>query len=151
MRTSLRPFLLPEMNPRQIELGLLILRVGLGASLFAKHGLEKYTGWDTMMPHFPDPIGVGSEASYIIAFFSDGVCSLLVAAGLFTRWAALYVAGNVFVAWAFVHHFAFFAKNGGDHGEVCLMYIISFLIFFFAGGGSFSLDKFLASRCQRGP
>lgn len=70
-----------------------------------------------MLAHFPAP-------TFFVAFFSDFVCSILLVLGLGTRWAALYCFGNIFIAWAFIPHFAFFAKGPGtDHGELMVLYL----------------------------
>jgi putative oxidoreductase len=98
--------------PERAAAGLALLRVCTGAVLFLRHGLEKQPAhWAQFMAHFPDPIGIGSHPSFLIAFISDFVCGILLILGLGTRWAALFSLGNIFVAWAFVHHFAFLGKG----------------------------------------
>ncbi|MGA7629278.1 MAG: DoxX family membrane protein [Terriglobales bacterium] len=99
------------------------------------------------MAHFPDPIELGPHTSFLIAFLSDFVCSILLTIGLGTRWAALYCFGNIFVAWAFVHHFAFFGKSSGsDHGELMVLYLGALLTLLIAGPGAASIDHILARK-----
>jgi hypothetical protein len=63
------------------EMGLAILRIGTGATLFLRHGWEKQPmHWAQFMAHFPDPIHIGAHASFFIAFLSDFVCALLLVA-----------------------------------------------------------------------
>ena len=96
------------------QAGLALLRICTGATLFLRHGWEKNPAhWKQFMAHFPNPIGIGSHPSFLIAFFSDFVCGILLIIGLGTRWAALFCFANIFVAWAFVHHFAFLEKVRG--------------------------------------
>ena len=128
------------------DVGLLILRVLAALSLFLKHGWEKPTHFAAMAAHFPDPIHIGPVASLAFALVADAVCSILVAVGLFTRWAALVVCINIFVAWSLVHHFAFFGKAEGDHGEVCFLYLCIFAGMFFSGAGRYSVDCSIAER-----
>ena len=134
--------------PERAQAGLALLRLWTGAMLFLRHGLEKQPAhWAQFMSHFPDPIGIGSHPSFLIAFFSDFVCSILLMIGLGTRWAALYCFTNIFVAWAFVHHFAFFGKgSGSDHGEVIVPYLGALLTLLVAGPGAASLDHLMARK-----
>lgn len=119
------------------DLGLLLLRIFLGVSLFLKHGLEKLTHFSQMAASFPDPIHIGSHASLIFALISDAICSLLLVLGVATRVAALIVAINIGVAFYFVHHAAF----GTDHGELMVLYIGGALVLLFTGAGRFSIDR----------
>ena len=127
-----------------MDIGLLAVRLLVGGSLFIKHRWEKLTTFSMMSAHFPDPIHIGPVPSLAIALVADGICSVLVMLGLATRWAALFVAINIGVAWTLVHHFAFFAKPQGDHGELCLLYISVFLALFLAGAGRYSIDELIA-------
>ncbi len=128
------------------DVGLLILRVLASLSLFLKHGWEKPTHFAAMAAHFPDPIHIGPAASLAFALVADAVCSILVAVGLATRWAALIVCVNILVAWSLVHHFAFFGKAEGDHGEVCFLYICIFAGLLFSGAGRYSVDRLISER-----
>jgi putative oxidoreductase len=131
--------------PEQTQCGLSVLRVCAGLNLSLHHGWEKRPSqWAQFMAHFPDPIGIGSHPSFFIAFVSDFVCGILLTIGLATRWAALYCLCNIFVAWAFVHHFAFLGKGPGQHGELIFLYLAAMLTLLLAGPGSLSLDRLLA-------
>ncbi len=142
---GVKDVLLMRFVPERAQVGLAVLRVCTGATLFLRHGWEKNPAhWPQFMAHFPDPIGIGSHPSFLIAFFSDFVCSLLLIVGLGTRWAAVISFCNIFVAWAFVHHFAFFGKGPGmDHGELIVLYLGAMLTLFIAGPGAPSLDRML--------
>lgn len=134
--------------PERTAAGLALLRVWTGATLFLRHGWEKQPAhWAQFMAHFPDPIGIGSHPSFLIAFVSDFVCGILLFMGLGTRWAALYCLGNILVAWALVHHFAFLGKSPqAEHGEIMVLYIGALLTLLIAGPGAASLDRMLSRK-----
>lgn len=120
-----------------VDIGLLILR-GAGLSVFIKHGLEKLTGYFRMVQHFPDPIHIGAHASLAYALFCDGICTVLVMLGLFTRPASAFILINLLTAFFFVHH-ANYLHDG--HAEMIVVYIIAFASLLAAGPGRFSLDS----------
>jgi putative oxidoreductase len=119
------------------SIGLLILRVLAGLSLFLKHGLEKLTGYSTMVQHFPDPIHIGAHASLAYALLSDGICSALVVVGLVTRPAAFVIVVNLLTVFFLVHHAAFFTSG---HVELVALYIAAFATLLFTGAGRLSVD-----------
>ena len=124
--------------PRNYDLALLILRVWFGLTLFILHGWSKLTNFSHMAGHFPDPLHIGSTATLLFAVLSDAVCSILVALGLATRWAALIIAINTAAAFFLVHKAAFL---GPHSGELPWLFAGWALTIFFAGPGKFSLDK----------
>jgi len=63
-----------------------------------------------------------------------------------TRWAALFSFINIAVAWEFVHHFAFFGQQQGDHGELIVLYLAIMVTLFLAGAGKYSIDGSLLSK-----
>jgi putative oxidoreductase len=119
-----------------MSVGLLVLRAA-ALSLFLKHGLEKLTGYSTMVQHFPDPIHIGAHAGLAFALLSDGICSVLVMIGLATRPAAAIILINVLTAFFFVHHAAYFSNA---HVELVALYIIIFATLLVTGPGRFSVD-----------
>ncbi|NIT61760.1 MAG: DoxX family membrane protein, partial [Aliifodinibius sp.] len=66
-------------------------------------------GWGKLMSvfggefQFLDPIGIGPTASLILAAFAEGICSLLIIAGFWTRLASLILTINMAVAVFLVH------------------------------------------------
>jgi putative oxidoreductase len=132
-------------RPASVDWGLLCLRVWFGLSLFLKHGWEKPTNFMQMAQHFPNPLHVGPVPGLLFALTSDAICSILVLIGLGTRWAALWIFCNIFIAWSFVHHFQFFGR-GADHGEAIVLYLGGFLALAIIGPGRLSLDWKLRSR-----
>jgi putative oxidoreductase len=131
-----------------VDVGLSILRISVGLTLFLKHGLEKITGFSQMAQQFPDPIHIGVLPSLVIATLSDAVASWFIVAGLFTRWAALYSFLNIAVAFSLVEHARFFGR-GADHGELMVLYLAALLALVACGGGRLSLDAVLFHRSSK--
>jgi putative oxidoreductase len=127
--------------PSSSDAALLVLRVGAGFILFLRHGWEKVSQLTLLNPHFPDPLHIGRNTGWVLAMLSDGVCSLLIVLGVGTRWLSFYCFFNIFIAWAFVHHFTFLGKTpGADHGELIALYLVSFASLMVAGPGRYSID-----------
>jgi putative oxidoreductase len=138
----LKRLLLLKAVPAKTDAGLLVLRVLVGVTLFLHHGVSKIAYFPQMARSFPNPVHIGVVPSLLFSVLSDGVCSLLLVLGLATRWAALVVAVDVFVAWAFVHHFPYFGRGGGT-GELIFLYLAAAIMVFLAGPGKYSIDAAL--------
>lgn len=121
--------------------GLLILRLTAGI-LMATHGAGKmkmiFAG---NFDSFADPIGLGPHVSLIGAALSEFVFALLVAAGAFTRIAALPVIFTMTIALAVSHGF-----RAHEDGEKAAVYLGMYLCIFFTGPGAFSVDGLLERR-----
>jgi putative oxidoreductase len=139
---TVKRLLLLSLVPHSPDLALLVLRAWIGTSLFLRHGLEKLFGNPEMITHFPDPLHVGTYASFAVSTLSDGICSILVIFGFATRLSALTIFTNIFVAWTTVVHFQFLA-HGVSPGEAIVLYLGGFLTVVVAGPGRFSLDSLL--------
>lgn len=139
----MKRFLTLGFLPSSTDAGLLLMRITVCMSLFLKHGTEKLFTFSQMTAHFPDPLHIGAVPSLAFAMVADGICMPLIVIGLATRWAALISFINLFVAWAFVHHFGFFGK-GTDHVELVWLYIAGMLTLFITGPGRYSVDALLS-------
>lgn len=143
------------------SIGLLILRLGVGAFL-CSHGVGKLrmllAGDFTSLG---DPIGIGGVPSLVLVTMSEFLCALLVMLGLGTRFAAMPVVISMGVA-AFVAHandpwssetaaMAFFGGQSKTwfSKEPALLFLIVFLALAFTGGGALSLDGWIARRRHR--
>jgi putative oxidoreductase len=131
-----------SVSPISRDAALLALRVIGFVPLLLRHGLEKVFTFSTMAVHFPDPLHIGVVPSLIFAMVSDAICSTLIVLGIATRWAALIAFINIFVAWAFVHHFQFLDRST-EHGELILVYFAMLIALFLAGPGKYSIDQVL--------
>ena len=105
--------------------------------LFLQHGLHKLFGM----------FGGSTPAEPLL--WAAGAIELgggaLVAAGLFTRWAAFFSSGTMAAAYFFVH-----APRGfwpiENNGELSVLYCWAFLVIATRGPGPWSLDALLRRR-----
>ena len=120
--------------------GLLVLRLGFGIYM-ASHGFGKVQMLFAGEAFPVDPIGVGPTMSLVLAAFAEFVCALLVAAGLFTRLAAIPVVVTMAVA-AFVVHTndPWTMQPNGHSKEPALLFLTAVLALACTGGGRYSLD-----------
>lgn len=129
--------------PHSADLGLLILRLWLGASLFWLHGKTKLLNFTTMAAKFPDPLGVGGTNSLAMAVFGEVLCAILVAIGLFSRGAAAAATVTMAVAFFIVHQGVL---SGDQSGELAFVYLAGFVAILVAGPGRFSLDAAMGGK-----
>lgn len=117
------------------SLGLLILRLAVGAQMAALHGWAKLQNYSSMSEGFPDPLGVSPHLSLGLAIFGEFFCGILVAIGLWTRLAIIPLIITMAVA--------FFIIHGGDpwaKRELAMMYLAPSLTILFCGPGRFSVE-----------
>ena len=128
------------------DAGLLALRVIAGLSLAFGHGIgkmppsERFIAGVTEMG-FPLPVLFAWAAG-----LSEFVGGILLAVGLLTRPAALFIFITMSVA--------FFIRHAGDafgERELPMMFGAAALLFVLAGAGRFSLDAVLFSKWERRP
>ncbi|MBW8244891.1 DoxX family protein [Muricauda oceani] len=129
-------------RPVNTDLGLLIIRLTACSSLFVRHGIEKLFHFDDMLEIFPDPLFIGKLPSLIFALFTDGILSLFVLLGLFTRKSVVLIALNLTIAF-FVFHNA-----NLDGGEIAFVYLGVMILLFLCGPGKYSLDYMLYRKQQ---
>ena len=84
---------------------------------------------------FGDPIGIGSEVSFLLVVFAEFFCSIFIILGLGTRLASIPLLITMLVALLIAHG----ADPLLDHVNV-LGYIVTYVILFFTGSGKYSLD-----------
>jgi putative oxidoreductase len=102
------------------------------ALLFLQSGLEKLLGFPAAGPPLSDLI--------VVAALIETFGGLLLLLGLFTRWAALVMSGEMAFAYFIAHAPKSFypAVNGGN---LAVLYCFVFFYFVFAGGGPWSVDR----------
>lgn len=101
------------------------------------HGLPKLSRYAELSSTFPDPIGLGSHFSLLLALFAEVACAGLLALGLFTRLAALNLIVTMAVAFFIVHGADPFQKK-----ELAFVYFGMFAALFFTGPGAYAFQNF---------
>lgn len=136
MTTLVRFFQLTFL-PASTDVALLVLRLWLGGSMLALHGWQKLIHYSSLNATFPDPLGVGSLWSLVLALCGEVLCQILLMLGFVTRLAALGAVATMGVAWYAVHKMAL---TGAQSGELAFIYLAGYLALVFAGAGRYSLD-----------
>jgi putative oxidoreductase len=139
-----------ERDANLAGLGMLILRLGMTALLATNHGWAKFLGatgylfagkaWGFV--NFVASMGFPLPTFFAVcAALAECVGCLLLAAGLFTRYAAGLIAITMSVA--VLHHL-----NTDLGFESAAMYLLPALLFVLAGPGKFSVDQRLRNRSK---
>lgn len=123
------------------DLGLLIFRLFIGLAMAFAHGMGKVPPPDMLVDGvaamgFPLPVVFAWAAA-----LSELIGGLLLAAGLFTRPAALSLGFTMAIA-AFMAH----AADPFDKKEMSLLYLAACVLLFFQGAGRFSLDRIIRKK-----
>ena len=121
--------------PTNINFALLIFRIGVSAMMIT-HGWGKFYKVINGDFRFGDPLGIGVEASLILAAFGEFICSCLVILGLTTRFATIPLMITMLVAWQISH-----ADDPFSTQEKSVFYLLSFLFILITGPGKYSLDQ----------
>jgi putative oxidoreductase len=120
---------------------LSIVRILLGL-LYLQHGLSKYFGFPAAAPQNFQVFSLLGLAGAI-----EIVGGLMLALGIYTRWVAFILSGEMAVAFFIVRNrlstSLFPMVNGGQLEAV---YSIFFFTFFLVGGGAWSLDQLRKAR-----
>ena len=135
---SLR-LLFPE-TPKSPKTSCILLASRLFFGLtFAGHGLDKLNHFAETAAHFPAPFGMSGDAAVALTIFGELVCGVAFALGFLTL---LPMILTMLVAFATVH--------GGsvNAGEPAFLYLVVFLLSWFAGAGKYSFDGFVADRMK---
>ena len=134
---TLRAFLFGSgATSKATDLGLLVLRVGVGLTMALAHGLGKippsegFVGATGAMG-FPLPIVFAWAAA-----LSEFLGGLFIAVGVLTRPAAVMLALTMAVA-RFVQH----GSDPFADGELALVYLFVAVALAFTGAGRYSLDQ----------
>ncbi len=122
------------------SVGLLLLRVGIGV-LMLVHGIGKIQGFAELSGTLPDPIGLGSRFSLIMAIGAEVGCSVLLILGAFTRLAAIPLAFTMIVALFIVH-----AADPWKVKELAAVFLLVYLSLVLTGPGRLSLDHWWFSK-----
>ena len=119
---------------------LLAARIAFGALLMT-HGIAKWQNFDALSTTFPDPLGIGSHTSLLLAIFAEVICSAGFITGTLYRLAGIPMIFTMCVAFFSVHKADPFSVR-----ELAFVYLIAFVLLYIAGPGRFAVDNLIARR-----
>lgn len=121
---------------------LLASRLVFGLT-FASHGLEKLQHFTETAAHFPAPFGLSGDVAVGLSIFGELVCGLAFVFGFLTRLTLLPMIFTMIVAFTTV--------SGGSvsAGELAFLYLVIFILSWFAGAGKYSIDGFIARKISK--
>ena len=121
------------------DLGKLLLRVSL-ALLLLFHGVAKLVGGVGFISGMLEKMGLPGAIGYLV-YVGEVIAPLLILVGVWTRPAALVVAGNMIVAVWLVHRAELFtvSKTGGWALELQGMFLFAALAVALLGAGRYSV------------
>jgi putative oxidoreductase len=124
---------------------LSLVRVLLGL-IYLEHGVSKYLGFPT-----PQPQNFHALSMFGVAGIIEIIGSVMIVLGLYTRWVALIMSGEMAYAYfIFVNRLArsvYPLANGGElEAVLCLFFFTLFLV----GDGAWSLDRMIERRSEVG-
>ena len=120
---------------KNIDLGLLLLRLAAGGMMLVRHGTPKFQKLIKGDFTFADPLGVGSGLSLCMATFAEFLCAILIIIGFKSRLSSIPLMIAMAVA-AFIHH----ADDPFNKKEFPILYFSIFLLIFLLGSGKYSID-----------
>lgn len=123
---------------RNVSLGILILRLFSGLTMAFGHGLGKLQNYGAASETFPDPMGVGSNLSLILAISAELLCGVLLAIGFATRLVAIPLFITMVVAFFVIHSADPFGTK-----ELAFIYMAMYLVIFITGPGKYSVDSMI--------
>ena len=137
----MRNLLSVKQSGRLNDLGLLLLRVSLSAFMLT-HGLPKLTRLlEGNAEGFPDPFGIGSTLSLVLAVTGEVVAPVMIIPGIMMRLATIPVITAMSVA-AFIVH----AGDPFSGREMALLYLTGFLAVLILGPGRYSTDQLIRGK-----
>lgn len=133
-------FYVPRHTPAG-DAGITLLRIVLGLTMLLAHAVPKVTNYLMLSAAFPDPYGISSTLSLILAIIAEFFGSILLIFGLLTRPALVPLIFTMFTAFFLVHRGDPFANK-----ELALLYLVGFVVLFITGPGRISLDAIIHER-----
>jgi putative oxidoreductase len=110
------------------------MRIFIGAMMLT-HGIGKLQNYNAIVNSFPDPLGIGSAASFTLITLIEVGCSVLIIMGLFTRLATLPLIFGMYIA-----TFIAFPEKTFAEGELSFVYMGIYIMLLVSGGGRYALD-----------
>tara|TARA_B100001175_G_C19382834_1_gene577432 strand:+ start:568 stop:975 length:408 start_codon:yes stop_codon:yes gene_type:complete len=133
--TNLNNLKSPFIKKTFMNFGLLLMRFSFSAGIMA-HGYRKFFKVIQGDFDFADPLGFGSTVSLILATIGEFIAPIFIIIGWKTRLFSIFPIFTMLVAFLIVHDGDSFSRK-----EKSLMYLIAFIVIYFAGPGKYSIDK----------
>lgn len=122
---------------------ILALRLLFGI-LFLKHGIDKWSNFELLQNSFPDPLGITSRSSLVLAIFGELICSAGFILGFLYRLAIIPMITTMVIAFFVVHQADPFATR-----ELAFIYLIVFVILLISGPGKYSIDYLIGNSINK--
>ncbi len=133
----MKKFFLSIRNTSTQDLGLLVLRLGIGFFMIPEHGWKKLMNFDAAAENFISFMGMPPSVSLGLTIFAELVCSVLLMLGLFTRLACIPLIICLLVIFS-VHEWNFLGKQ-----ELPSLFMIGYISILLLGPGKYSIDKMI--------
>lgn len=134
MNNRLTTLLSSLSSDRWFDSAILFMRIFIGAMMLT-HGIGKLQNYNAIVNSFPDPLGIGSAASFTLITLIEVGCSVLIIMGLFTRLATLPLIFGMYIA-----TFIAFPEKTFAEGELSFVYMGIYIMLLVSGGGRYALD-----------
>lgn len=138
-------FLLPSPHTSILSSSLLLVARFIFGLMFLRHGIDKWIAYDSLSISFPDPLGVGSNISLLLAIFAELICSIAFILGFLYRILLLPMI--------FAMGLAVFVIHSGESlavRELAIIYLTIFVLMYIAGPGNFSVDAVIVKGMHKG-
>jgi putative oxidoreductase len=130
----------PRISETPVNIALLILRLTVGV-LMANHGYGKIQHFSEYSAQFMSFMGLSPAISLGLVIGAEFFCSLLLIAGLLTRFVTIPLIITMSVAVFQAHAGDIFGK-----GEVAFLFLAVYVSLSIAGGGKYSVDRLLFAK-----
>ncbi|HXB92666.1 MAG TPA: DoxX family protein [Puia sp.] len=134
----MKRFLSTAYSDNAFNVATLVLRLGFGLMICILYGFDKLMHFSNLRYVFPDPLHIGHQWSLVLVIFAEVFCGLLVALGLFTRFAALVLAFSFGVV-CFLYHKGHIQPSH----EGAYLYLAAFFAILMVGPGRISVDSMM--------
>ncbi|MCO6460628.1 MAG: DoxX family protein [Saprospiraceae bacterium] len=117
---------------------LALFRIVVPALMLFGHGLPKLLKYiESGQVQFGDPIGIGVNLSFFLVLFAEVICSILIILGFKTRLATIPLIVTMLVV-----IFVVKLNDSLSDKETPILYLTSFALIYFLGGGKYSIDNY---------
>ncbi len=133
----MRSFLSTAINQSSTNFALFLLRM-TAAVLMIPHGYDKLAHFADMKAKFISFMGLGNAVSLALVIFAEFFCSLMLAAGMLTRFVLIPLIINMTVAVFTAHKGEIFGT-----GQNAFLFLTIYVFLLITGAGKISVDNAL--------